>query len=187
LLDKSLKYLALLVFPFVFAAVTFAPEILNLWLGPVFAAQGASVLRWLAVGVFFNSIAQIPFALIQSAGRPDLTAKLHLIELPGYGGALVWFIHTHGIEGAALAWTLRSAVDSIALLFLMKRTITYPVFGRRRLRIALGGLLVVVLAAVIHGFTYKVVFFLISLSGFASAAWYIALSGSERQRIQQYL
>lgn len=99
------------------AIILFAPEILTLWLGYDFALKSAIVMRWLAIGIFINSLARFPFALVQSAGRPDLTAKLHLIELPIYFSLLWYLINTYGIGGAAAAWTIRVTFDA-TLLFL---------------------------------------------------------------------
>jgi O-antigen/teichoic acid export membrane protein len=68
-----------------------------------------------------NCIAFIPFALVQGAGRPDLTAKLHLAELPVYLAALYVLVRLYGIEGAAIAWTGRVAVDAAALFLFANR------------------------------------------------------------------
>jgi O-antigen/teichoic acid export membrane protein len=107
----------LLVTMFVPAALAmlYAPEAHFLWLGHDFAQQSAGVLRWLALGVFVNSIARLPYAALQGAGRPDLTAKLHLVELPFYVALLIVLMHHFGIAGAAAAWTLRIVVDTVAL------------------------------------------------------------------------
>lgn len=103
--------------------VLFAPEGLAAWVGPSFAQHSASVLRWLAIGVLFNSLTRLPGALIQSAGRPDLVAKLHLAELPVYLVGLWLLLHTFGIVGAAVAWTLRIAVDTMAFFWIGARLI----------------------------------------------------------------
>jgi O-antigen/teichoic acid export membrane protein len=94
---------------------------LTLWLGADFAQHGYRVLQWLAVGVFINCLALIPFTLVQGVGRPDLTAKLHLIELPLYLSALWWLISAHGVEGAAIAWTARMGVDGAVLFGMADR------------------------------------------------------------------
>ena len=99
------------MYPIAFVVVTFAPELLRLWLGPDFALQSTGVLRWLAVGVLMNSFALLPFALLQGIGRSDTTAKIHLAETPFYLVAVVWLIHEHGITGAAIAWCGRTTVD----------------------------------------------------------------------------
>jgi O-antigen/teichoic acid export membrane protein len=110
----------LILFPLTVLFVTFSREGLTVWVGAEFAAQSTRVLQWLAVGVFINCLAHVPFALVQAAGRPDWTAKLHLIELPFYLVGVWWLIHARGIEGAAMAWTARVAVDA-AILFVMAR------------------------------------------------------------------
>jgi O-antigen/teichoic acid export membrane protein len=98
--------------------VLFAPEGLEAWLGPTFAVEGSTVLRWLAIGVFVNSFARLPFAALQASGRPDLTAKLHLVELLPYLVVLWMLTSTFGIAGTAAAWTLRIAADTLLLFWL---------------------------------------------------------------------
>ena len=61
-------------------------------------------------------------------GRPDLPAKLHLIETPIYL-IIVWIlISKFGILGAAIGWTLRALVDTMILFFMagIKLGIAYP-------------------------------------------------------------
>jgi O-antigen/teichoic acid export membrane protein len=112
--------------------VLYAPEGLEHWLGPAFATESATVLRWLAVGVYINCFARLPFAALQAAGRPDLTAKLHLGELPVYLLALWTLTTAYGIVGTAAAWTLRIVVDTLLLYFMGFRKIATlrPELGR---------------------------------------------------------
>lgn len=113
---RSLKFLLLGLGPVLVLIAVFAGETLRLWLGSDFASKSTLVLQVLAAGVLLNSLALVPYTLIQGLGRPDLTAKFHLLELPLYAGTL-WILVAHlGIPGAALAWTLRMAVDA-ALVF----------------------------------------------------------------------
>ena len=121
LLARGLKYAFMIVFPIALVIVAFAPEGLRFWLGPTFSAQGASVLRWAAAGVFVNSLSTIPFGLIQSAGRPDVTAWMLAIELPLYGVVLYIFTRWWGIEGTAIAWTLRLVIEAVVVLLLADR------------------------------------------------------------------
>jgi len=76
-----------------------------------------------AMGIFVNSIAQIPYALLQAANRPDLPGKLHLLEAPVYLAALVMGIRTFGITGAAAVWALRLILEGLLLLFFVHRTL----------------------------------------------------------------
>ena len=93
----------------------FAAEGLTVWVGADLATQGTVVARWLIVGAFFNGIAQAPFTLVQGLGRPNLTARFHVWELPFYIVALWLLLPRFGISGAALAWTLRAAGDAVLL------------------------------------------------------------------------
>lgn len=110
---RSFKYLLLLLGPVVWLLVFFARDILTIWMGAAFARQTTTVLQILAGGVFVNCFAHIPFGLLQSHGRPDLAAKVLLLELPLYL-PLAWFLVRHwGIPGAAAGWTLRVAVEAL--------------------------------------------------------------------------
>jgi O-antigen/teichoic acid export membrane protein len=121
LYNRSVKYMFVFLFPVALVATGMARDGLTIWLGTDFAQHSARVLQWLAVGVFLNCLAQVPFALVQGAGRPDLTAKLHLIEFPCYLILVCRLIATRGIEGAAMAWTLRAALDGLCLFGLASR------------------------------------------------------------------
>ena len=114
---RSIKYILLISGVISLIVILFAKEILFLWLGKGFAEQSALTLQILSAGALINSIAHIPYNLIQGIGRPDLTAKFHLIELPFYI-FIVWFlILKFGIAGAAAAWTLRVLIDAVLLFF----------------------------------------------------------------------
>ncbi|MGC8698303.1 MAG: MATE family efflux transporter, partial [Halothiobacillus sp.] len=91
------------------------PKLLGLWLGAAFAAQALAITQWLMLGILINGFAHIPFALLQSAGRTDITAKIHLIELPLYAAALVLLTQQFGITGAAMAWFARVLFDTVLL------------------------------------------------------------------------
>jgi len=104
-------------------AILFAPEALALWLGSEFASQSTTVARWLALGVYINCLARLPFIALQGHGRPDLTAKLHIVQAILFMPLLWWLIHQYGIAGAAAGWTARIAVDTGALFYMSGRLI----------------------------------------------------------------
>jgi|HubBroStandDraft_6_1064221.scaffolds.fasta_scaffold66834_2 O-antigen/teichoic acid export membrane protein len=113
---RGVTTLLLLLFPMTLIIVAGARLGLRLWLGPAFADHGTAVLQILAAGVLINSMAYVPFTLIQGLGRPDITAKLHLLEIGPFIGILWVLIARFGIVGAAIAWTIRCTVDSAILL-----------------------------------------------------------------------
>jgi len=104
-------------------ALVFAPEILRIWMGPVYAAEGATALRILAVGVLINAAAQIPYTFLEAAGRPDVPAKFHVAELVVHLPIAWWLVGAYGIDGAALAWTLRVTIDTTLLLLAAHRIV----------------------------------------------------------------
>src|SRR5579859_3706809 len=112
---RSLKSILLVSGPLLLVLAAFARQILAIWLGPDFAAKSATTLQILALGVLINCIAFVPFGLLQGLGRPDLTAKFHLLEMPFYALALWFFLPRFGLPGAAWAWTLRVTLDTILL------------------------------------------------------------------------
>src|SRR5690606_19992319 len=84
LLFKAVKYLFIFLFPVVVLIISFASEILNLWLGIKFAENSSLILQLLAAGILINSITYIPVSFLEGIGRPDLTAKVQMTELPVY-------------------------------------------------------------------------------------------------------
>lgn len=136
LFTRGTKYIALLLFPAMLLVVAFAYEGLRAWLGQEFATNSAPVLQWLAIGVFLNSVAQLFLVLVLGVGRPDLSAKLQLLELPLYLVLLWWGIREYGILGAAIAWTVRVALDTV-LLFAVSRHLL-ALHGAAAAHIAIG-------------------------------------------------
>ena len=86
-------------------------------MGPEFAGTSANILVILLLGFVFNSLAQVPFASIQSRGYAKITAYIHMVELIPYLMALFYFINNYGIIGAAYAWSIRVTIDYILLAF----------------------------------------------------------------------
>ena len=123
MLLQTSRLLYVLILPLVFTAVALAHPALRLWLGEEFADRGAPVLQLLALGVFFNTLAQAPALLIQAAGQPRLMALLHLIELPLFIGVLYALTLRFGIVGTALAAVLRNGFDALAVLGLARRDV----------------------------------------------------------------
>jgi O-antigen/teichoic acid export membrane protein len=112
---RSVKFLIVILGPIVVLLAVLANDILRVWLGASFAHQATNVARVLACGVFLNALAQVPYSQIQAAGRPDLTAKFHLAELP-VQIVLVWaLVRQLGLAGAAVASSTRMAVDACLL------------------------------------------------------------------------
>lgn len=115
LFENAIQAIFFILFPVVLIILLFAYEGLELWLGVEFAVESTVVLQLLSVGFLINSLTLVPFTFIQSAGRPDLTAKFHLLEFPIYIIALLVILPRYGIVGAAGVWVVRVVLDGILL------------------------------------------------------------------------
>jgi O-antigen/teichoic acid export membrane protein len=181
LLTRGVKYVFLALFPIVAIITTLAPEGLRSWLGVTFAENSTLILRWLAAGVLVNGLAQVPFSLIQSAGRSDLTAKLHLVELPFYLAVLVLLLRGCGITGAAIAWTLRVVVDAGALFVLARQVLPLRPAVLRRLGATVAlALAALFLTTLIETVVLKLVCLALGLLVFGIVSWFRVLAGDER-------
>jgi O-antigen/teichoic acid export membrane protein len=188
LLALGLKWVFLLVFPWTLIAVTFAHEGLAAWLGAEFAEHSATVLRILALGVLANCLAQIPFAFIQAAGRPDLTAKLHLLELPLYLLALWGLVQHFGIAGAALAWLARVMVDLGGLLLISGRWLAGSTTLIKRVSVvAISTIAGLMVPFTLVSVTARSVFLCGALALFVAAAARYALREGERKLLRNPL
>jgi len=186
LYGRTVKVLFLILFPTMLCAIGLAQNGLKLWLGVEFAQHSYRVFQVLALGVFVNSLAQIPFALVQGAGRPDLTAKLHLIELPIYLGALWMFVRGYGIEGAAFAWTLRVTVDALLMYLVSRRFLpTTEVSATRKILLPISAMVVLAIAALLRDPTLKGLYLGATLVSFVLLMWFWVLTPEERTGMQK--
>jgi O-antigen/teichoic acid export membrane protein len=181
LLDRAVRVMIVALFPVSLLIVLFASEALQVWLGAEFAQQSARVLQWLAVGVFVNSVGQVACGMLQGARRPDLPAKLNLVEVPFYLAALAWLLNAYGIEGAAMAWVLRMVVDTVGLFWLAERVVpSSGVVPRRVAVLMVGACIFFGLALQPEGLVAKVAFALLVLPALAWVAWSRIISPEER-------
>src|SRR5205814_1034934 len=64
--------------------------------------------------------------LISALGRPDISAKFHMLELAIHLPLAWWLVSTYGITGAATAWTVRVIFDSLLLFRAGTRLMRFP-------------------------------------------------------------
>ena len=98
-------------------AIILSPAFFRYWIGADFAIVAAPVAQILFLGAWINGLAFVPFHFMQSQGRPDLTGKLHIAEVVPFLAVLWVLTTTFGINGAAIAWSLRCTVDAFAMFW----------------------------------------------------------------------
>lgn len=113
---RSLHALAVLMTPAILLCMLCARPFLDLWIGAELGAQCARVAYLLLPGIWINSFGHILYSWLHARDRPDLVSKLQLAEMLPYMAVLFGALLLFGIEGAALAWTLRVAVDTVVML-----------------------------------------------------------------------
>jgi len=188
LYEKGVKYIFLALFPIVLCFVLLGRMGLALWLGPSLAEHCAPILRLLAIGVFANSLAQVPFWQIQAANRPDLAAKVHVVELPCYL-LLFWYLTTkYGIEGAGIAWAVRATIDAVVMFWLSGGLLSESKgFNRQLLKISALAALVFLVSFWMNGNVMAVLYLVVVSTLFAIGAWSQYLSPIERQLVRNPL
>jgi O-antigen/teichoic acid export membrane protein len=184
---RAVKHVGLFLFPISFVMILFGHNLLQIWLGHEFAVHSARVLQILSLGVLANGLAFVPCALIQGAGRADITGKLHFLELPFYLAA-VWFLTKHfGIEGTAIAWTIRVIGDAVLMFWAAGRFVDRFVRFRSIVAALAGMAAVFALAMMGMSLLEKILVASIVLLSFAATAWFKLLAGDERWFLRTHL
>lgn len=181
LFDRAVRLLSAVLFPAALVVVFLGRDGLDLWVGPTFARESTRVLQWLTVGVVVNALAWVPVAVIQAAGRSDIPAKVHLAEVPCYLLALWWLVTAFGVEGAAMAWLLRAALDavvmfSLAVRFLPVKVSTPPYLAFVSAPAALGVLAYALPAALVH----RAALLAVSIALCVPVLWLFVLGSADR-------
>jgi O-antigen/teichoic acid export membrane protein len=118
---EAQKLTMLTMLPFCLCAFIFGKYALNLWVGQAFTENCLLIFQILTVGVVFASLAGIPYLFIQSRGRSDVAAKLHMCQFPVYLIALYFSVMEFGATGAAICWTARWLVELLMMEYAAKR------------------------------------------------------------------
>lgn len=120
LANESSRALSAVMTPITVVAILAVDPFMRAWVGPTFAMAAALPAEILLLGLWVNSLAFVPYTFLQAQGRPDLPAKLHLVELFPFIGILWLGIKFGGVAGAAVAWSARVFFDTVFLMIAAK-------------------------------------------------------------------
>ncbi|MEM7780754.1 MAG: oligosaccharide flippase family protein [Pseudomonadota bacterium] len=101
--------------PVVIGLIAVSGPFLHLWLGENLDLRSIPIATVLFASIWINTVANVPYAMIQAAGYPRFTALLHVAELPVYIGLLFVLGMNFGLVGFAIAFGLRCLIDFVAL------------------------------------------------------------------------
>jgi O-antigen/teichoic acid export membrane protein len=187
LFAHALKYILISVSVLVVLLFFTAPTILLKWLGPEFVENSLSVFRIFSIGILINCLAVIPFNLLQGIGKPDITAKFHLLEFPLYLFLLWFLVKDFGINGVAFAWVLRVSLDALLLFWFAIKC--YPLIIKKVMDCNIGLTLLfllilfcflLLLDIVLSTIIYKLILLSLSLLGFGFLIWRFVFDEEER-------
>ena len=181
LVRRSILAIAGLLFIPGLVATAYSHEILALWVGAGFATHAAPVMQWLAIAVILGAVDSVVSGFIDSIGRPDVNAKFSIAEFILYVPVLFVLLRTFGIEGAAVAWSLRIGGDLVVRIAIAGRLVPMlrPVLKRVLVVVAVGtAMLALPLAA--QSSAERVPLMLLAAAVFALALWGWGADAAER-------
>jgi O-antigen/teichoic acid export membrane protein len=189
--SRSVKYLLLVMTPVTAVFIFFARDILQLWMGSEFASHSTVVLQIIAVALFLNAFAFVPYSSVQALGRPDLKAILDLAMIPTYALCCWLLMRWMGVNGAAVAKLLSGVLDTGFLFifawklqaFSLRDLMSGTLF--RTLIASAGLLLVAYLIADLHARLLVSASLLAVCCAFYTAIfWVLAVDAQERTTIR---
>lgn len=184
----AVRYLFVILFPIILLLIGFAHEGLQLWLGKEFAQQSYRVLQWLALGVFINSLALIPYTFLQGIGKPKIATILHVVELCFYIPLLWFFTNRNGIEGAAMVWVIRVTFDGMLLFYISRRVYRpIPAFSTVNIWCLFGAIPVLFAFSVISNFNAKIISLSFVIILFSIVSWQYFITNDEKKYVFSYL
>ena len=188
LFNFTTRYMLFVLFPFFALLFVNAQDLLAVWMGPKFSTEGTLVLQILAVGALVNLLARLPYGAVQAVGRPDITGKIHLLELPIYVALCLFLIPRWGIEGAALACSVRLSLDAFLMFWAASKYchLRPKWIGETGRMLLIEALLLVCLFTVrhiLHEAWARLALGVVLLGAAYTAIWFFALNGEDKPAI----
>lgn len=119
--SQSQFAVSIFVIPVMAVLFVFSGPVLETWMGGVPTQASVRILQVLAVGVAFNSVAQVALATMQAAGGERVVMWIYLAELTPTILLTWWAFGAFGATGLSVAWTARCFVDCVALVLAQRR------------------------------------------------------------------
>lgn len=116
---RSIKLFIILIGLLIIPLFFLAQDVMQFWLGPDFVRNSTSVFRILLIGFVSNCFSSVPIFFMLGSGRPDIVAKLNLLEAVFYVPLLFLLTKWHGINGAAAACAARFTADMLLFYFVI--------------------------------------------------------------------
>lgn len=112
---SALHSLIIVMTPVIIFGIILLRPFMDLWVGYEMSAIAAPMGEILLVGVWANSLAYIPFSLLQGKGLPNVVAKYQMFVLGPFVLAIWFGVYFWGGYGAASAWSIRVIIGALYL------------------------------------------------------------------------
>ncbi|MEG3123109.1 flippase [Sphingomonas sp. GB1N7] len=120
LLHQSVRFerlLMVIMLPIIVVGIFAIGPFLTLWVGRDFAGFSAAAGQILMVGAWFDSMSRIPLYALRAQSRPELVAKVDLVQVVPYWIVLYCALTYFGLVGVAAAYVFRVAMNYVLLDF----------------------------------------------------------------------
>lgn len=188
LYEKAVRTLIVLILPVLAMFIVNAHVLVGMWLGNEIADTTVDIFQVMAIGLFFNIMAQIPNTLLQAYGRPDLPAIFQMVELPVVIILHIIMIPRFGIIGAAIVWTSRVFIDAGLHFYFVRRSLDGFRAAIDQVRHADIGLMLLVviygsISSVCDDATSVIAAHMLFIAVYPVIAWRFALTGPEKESL----
>jgi len=152
LFSRAIKMSIIWLLPTLMMLFVVARPFFTVWAGPDFGRESPEPFYILLAGLLFNIVAYVPYTSLVASGRTALIAKIHSAELIPYAVGASILISKFGINGAALAWSLRVILDAAIFLWLARSVVGVHIGYRRTALVSAFGLMVLSPSVLIAAF-----------------------------------
>lgn len=108
---RAMLVVNVIVTPVIIAAIFLIRPFLSIWIEEGLADPAGPIAIILLFGFWANAFGIIPYSRLQAAGRPQIVTLVLLAQMPFYVAAMYCVITSFGLIGAAVVFSLRTAVD----------------------------------------------------------------------------
>ena len=96
--------------------IFFGKELLQFWMNSEIADDSVSIMVWLSIGFYLNSMVSTAYILLVACGRPNVPLKINFLAIAVYLPVLILVIPSYGTTGAAVAYMALSMYYSLTLI-----------------------------------------------------------------------
>jgi O-antigen/teichoic acid export membrane protein len=187
---RSHRYVLVMLAPVLFLLFAWSAEILRLWISAEFSQAASASMRILVAGFAIALLAPMTGSLLEASGRPDILAKIYLVQLPVNVVLVYSLTQNFSLFGAAVSFAIRAFVETFTLWI-----VTYRILPELRAREFVGEarrtapilLLMTVSAALIRGRIgdpATIAWTLVILLAFVPFAWFLVLDERDKSLIR---